>query len=304
MRSIGVVAGCMASALIMGALAAPSVTASARPERGIAVAVEGMRTALQHGDAKTLASFYTEDADLVGPVSCRGRVAIERHMAEIVAQGIHDVQLEGQEVFPGSDYAAETGRSLFFDRAGTRVAVLSYMTLWKRDGEGWRIHRDVSFPVAVDIAAIARMTSEGGGFSVKESEPIHAVVLPMTGSYKRHGDAIGTLALWLGSANVQPLGPPFGRYLNSPDEVEEASLQWEVGFPVPAGTEAPPPFEVREIVDGTVATAVIGGPHETTQRPWAQMVEWAGKRGYQPTGPAMEIWQQGPKTEMRIAVRK
>jgi len=304
MRSLGVAAGAIASALIMGALVAPSARATARPESGIAVAVEGMRKALQRGDAKTLASFYTEDADLVGSVPLRGRTAIAQHMKEIIGQGIHDVKLEGQELFLGADFAAETGRSSFFDRAGTRVAVLSYMTLWKRDGDAWRIHRDVSFPVAVDAAAIARMVSPSSGFSVKDAAPFHAVVLKVSGPYKQHGEAIAKLGMWLSAAGVRPLGPPFGRYLNSPETVPEASLEWEVGFPVPAGTAAEAPFEVREIADGTVATAAIGGPHETTRRPWAELVDWSEKQGYQITGPAMEIWQEGPKIEMRIAVRK
>jgi AraC family transcriptional regulator len=304
MRRKGVVVGSIASALILGALAATSVTATARPEAAIAASVASMRTAFQRGDAKAVAAFYTEDADVVGSVSLRGRAAIERHMSEIIGQGIRDVRFEGQESFPGDDYAAETGRALFFDRTGTRVAVLSYMTLWKRDGGAWRIHRDVSFPVAYDVAAIARMVAKDAGFSVKETAPFHAVVLRMSGSYKQHGDAIGKLAVWLSAAGVRPLGPPFGRYLNSPDETPEAALEWEVGFPVPEGTQAEAPFEVREIADGSVATVAIGGPHDTTPRPWAQLVDWADKQGYQITGPAMEIWQEGPKTEMRVAVRK
>ncbi len=162
----------------------------------------------------------------------------------------------------------------------------------------------MSFPVAVDVAAVARMAVRDTGFAVKESEPFHAVVLRMTGSYKQHGEAIGKLAAWLGAAGVRPLGAPFGRYLNSPDEIPEASLEWEVGFPVPAGTQAEAPFEVREIADGDVATVVIGGPHDTTTRPWAELVAWAEKRGYDVVGPAMEIWQDGPKIEMRIVVRK
>jgi AraC family transcriptional regulator len=97
---------------------------------------------------------------------------------------------------------------------------------------------------------------------------------------------------------------PFGRYHNSPAEVPPEGLSWEVGFPVPAGTEAPAPFEVRTIDDGTVATALVGGPHDAAERPWAQLVEWAEKDGYQVAGPAMELWLDGPKTEMRVAVRR
>lgn len=304
MRRTGVAAGLVVAVVMAAGLVSPVVRAVVRPERGIAEAVEGMRAALQRADAKALAAFYTEDAELVGPVSLRGRAEIERHMTRTVALGITDVKLEQQEVFAGAEYTAQTGRASFYDAAGTRVTVLSYMTLWKKDGDGWRIHRDVSMPVAVDAVAVARLVADGGGFRVEDTEPFHALVLPMTGSYARHGEAIGRLAVWLDSAKVKPLGPPFGRYLNSADEVPEAELRWEVGFPVPAGTQASAPFEVRAIADGSVAGATIGGPRDANQRPWKQIVAWAEKQGYQVVGPAMETWPGETTTEMRIAVRK
>lgn len=293
-----------AGAALLAATMAPGYQGTvSSAHAGVNVAVKGMRAALQRGDSRALAAHYTEDAELVGPVSVKGRPGIERHMADMIALGVHDVTLEQQEVFPGTDYVAETGRAAFFDRAGTRLTVLSYLTLWKREGAAWRIHRDVSVPVAVDSAAVARLAA-GGAFSVKEAEAFHAVVLPMTGSFRQHGDAIGRLAVWLGQAGVKPLGAPFGRYLNSPEQVPEAALAWEVGFPVPAGTTAPAPFEVREIDDGLVAYAVIGGPRDGQDRPWPQLVGWAEKRNYRITGPAMEIWSGEATTEMRIAVQQ
>lgn len=304
MRNYGVIAGCVASALFVGALA-PNVKGAARPDSGIAAAIEGARAALQRGDARALASYYTPDAELEGSIgSLHGREAIERHMAEIIGQGIHDVKFEEQEVFPGADFTVETGRSLVFDRAGTRVAVLRYMTLWKKESDGFRVHRDVSFPVAIDADAVARMAAGNAGFSIKEVPAFQAVVLPMRGSYKQHGEAIGRLGLWLGSAKVQPIGSPFGRYHNSPDRVRESDLAWEVGFPVPDGTTAEAPFEIRTIDDQMVLSAVIGGPTDTTPRPWPQVAGWAERNGYTITGEPMEIWTNGTQTEMRIAVRK
>lgn len=300
MRSIGVVAGCVLAAVV--AAAAHGVQGANGPERGIGAAIEGAVAALRRGDAKGVASFYTQDAYLIGMVSLRGRDAIEQHMARIISQGVHDIRFEEQETFPGGEYTVQTGRSSFYDRQGARLGVLRYMTLWKKEDGGWKMHRDVSFPVAVDAAA-AKLAA-GGGFAVTQAPRIHAVVLPMTGPYRRHGEAIGRLAAWLAAANVAPSGPAFGRYLNSPGEVPEEALLWEVGFPVPAGTEAPAPFETRDIDDATVVTATVGGSHETTPRPWAELVDWAQKNGYEIAGPAMEIWQPGPRTEMRVAVRK
>jgi uncharacterized protein (TIGR02246 family) len=140
-----------ALALIGVALVAPRVQARAGADGDIAGAVASMRAALQRGDARTLASFYTEDADLAGPVSVKGRAAIEQHMETVVRQGIRDVRLQGQETFAGADFTA--GRAAFFDRTGARVAVL---TTWAGG------HRDVSFPVRTGarVAATRKKTGE------------------------------------------------------------------------------------------------------------------------------------------------
>jgi len=137
------------------------------PASAIAAAAEGMHAALQRGDGRTLAGFYTEDAELVGSPSLRGREAIERHIEEMTAKGVSGVHLEEQEVFPGEGYAVHTGRALFFDERGTRLAVLRFMTLWKKTARGWKIHRDIAVPVAVDAAALDRRSAPGKGLAVK-----------------------------------------------------------------------------------------------------------------------------------------
>ncbi len=302
-RRTAVAAACTVAALILGALVAPNAGAAGKAERGIAAALEDMRSAFKRGDAKAVAAYYTEDADMAGSVPLHGRAAIERFTAAGIRAGISDFKTEDQEIFPGDDYSAETGRLVFYDRAGSRVAAYRYMTLWKKEGDDWRIHRDVSIPVEFDLLSFAHGVAAHGLVSVKEVAPIHAVVLPMTGSHAQLGEAIGRLAVWLRSAGVKSLGGPFGRFHNSPDEVGEASLRWEVGFPVPAGTHAAVPYEVREIPGGAVAYVVSGGPHEMAATQWAQFLDWVEERGYQVDGPATEIWLDGPKTEMRVAIR-
>lgn len=297
-----VVTGAGAASVLAVLFLAPGLRAAANPRGEITAAVDSMRAALQRGDARSLAGFYTEDAELVSTQSFRGRAAIEGHMADIMAKGVHDVRLEDQEVFPGDGYTVETGRSLFFLRNGARIAVVRYMTLWKKTPSGWQIHRDLGFPVSVDASAVAELAGNAS-FAVKETAPFRAIVLPMTGPYSQHGDAIARLGLWFEASKVKPLGPAFGRYFNSVEDVSEAALAWEVGFPVPQGTTAAPPFEVRDIADGTVVYAIVGGPHDSSRRPWPELGRWVAAHKHQPVGPAMEIWQDGPQTEMRLAVR-
>lgn len=266
---------------------------------------ESMHAALQRGDAIALADFYSDDAEMIGTAGqiITGRAAIVRHMREILSLGIRDLSLEDQEVFEGDNYGVETGRATFTNDAGARVAVVRYMTLWKKTGRGWRIHRDLAAPVAAGAGLVSQETGPVS-FRVGESQPFHAVVLPMTGPYSRSAEGLVRLVVELATQQIEPRGPAFGRYYDDEDEVPPTELRFEVGFSVAEGTQAAPPLEVREIDDGTIVWAVVGGPHEAADRPWAELEEWARGHGYSDEGPAMETWLDGPKTEMRLAVRR
>ena len=132
-------------------------SAAPRPADDLQAALDasndGMRAALRSGDAAALVAHYTDDAQMLGTSGevIHGRAAIARHMGEVMTLGVRDFTLEDQEVFAGQDYAVETGRATFTNGAGTRLAVVRYMTLWKRTVDGWRIHRDLSAPVSIGV---------------------------------------------------------------------------------------------------------------------------------------------------------
>jgi DNA gyrase inhibitor GyrI len=177
------------------------------------------------------------------------------------------------------------------------------MTLWKKLDGQWMIHRDVAVPV--EQAAAARTP---GPLSVevrRRAEAQYAVVLPMTGSYRQHVEAIVRLVTYMEKAGIPPVGTPFGRYFDDPDVSTEQNLRWQVGLFVARRPEAAlePPFEVWTLGPGEEAWAVVPGPHEGA-RPWSHFLEKVAQSGYQPVGEAMELWLDGPRTEMRIAVQR
>jgi uncharacterized protein (TIGR02246 family) len=284
----------------VGLAAGDAKTNPAGPEAEIRAAAEQLREAARQGDAERLTEMYTVDAQLILPgKTIVGRDAIRAHMKLAIAAGVRDFRNEEQEFFVGDGVVVEAGLVLFYDASGTRRNADRYMTLWKKVDGRWRIHRDMAVPVAAP-APVQATQPPAASFAVKQVEPYSAIVLPMTGSFSQTSEAIGRIGASLGGP---PAGPPFARYFNSPESVSEAELKWEVGFPVPKGTTATAPFEVRDFPAETVAFAVVAGPYEAS-RPWPQFVQWAIEQGYQIVGPAMEIWMDGPKTEMRIAVRK
>lgn len=138
------------------------------------------------------------------------------------------------------------------------------------------------------------------------TETIHAVVLPMKGSYMQHQTAFERLGGFLAQKGVMPASAPFGRYLNDASAGDE-NLAWEVGFPVAAGVSAEAPFEVKDIPGELNAVRIHRGPYEELAAAWPDLVAWAGANGYQAAGPPLQFFRGdpfAPEVEMRLPVKK
>ncbi len=100
--------------------------------------------AVAAGDADAVASLYTEGAVAYPPdmPPVQGREAIAELFAGFVAGGVDGVSLETHEVQAMGDLALEigTGRISVGGEAGDPF---SYSVLWMKDGDTWRLHRDI-----------------------------------------------------------------------------------------------------------------------------------------------------------------
>lgn len=138
-------------------------------------------------------------------------------------------------------------------------------------------------------------------------EAIHAVVLPMKGSYLQHPQAFERLGRYLAERGVAPTGPIFARYFSDPS-VGEENLVWEVGLPVVAGVTAEAPFEIRDVPAGLTAVRVHRGSMEELGSAWGSFIEWVMTNGYQPAGPATQVFKGdlavAPQVELRMPVAK
>jgi AraC family transcriptional regulator len=163
-------------------------------------------------------------------------------------------------------------------------------------------------PAAATPAPTPATTPAAPAVVLKNVEAVHALVVPMKGSYMQHPDAFGRLFGQIQASGVTPVGPPFGRYLNDATQVPEADLQWEIGVPVGPEAKASPPLEVRDIPAGPAATLIHLGPPEGVAQGWQQIAQWIGANGYRPAGPALMVFDQpGPDDmhiELRMAVEK
>jgi len=145
--------------------------------------------------------------------------------------------------------------------------------------------------------------------TVKSVEAIHALVVPMKGSYMQHPEAFQQLFGQIQTQGIAPVGPPFGRYLNDATQVAEAELLWEIGVPVAADVKATAPLEIRDFPAGPAATLVYQGPPEALGQAWPQVMQWAVANGYRPTSAPMmfflgEPGPDGMRVELRLPVEK
>ena len=100
--------------------------------------------AFLRGDSSTIASFYTENAQVIAPGSpvASGRAAIAALWQKSIESGTKDVVLETADVESGAGLAYETGNVRLVSKDGS-VTQARYVVVWKRVGDRWMLHRDI-----------------------------------------------------------------------------------------------------------------------------------------------------------------
>lgn len=147
---------------------------------------------------------------------------------------------------------------------------------------------------------------------IRTAPAFDAIMLRMQGSYNQHISALNQLRAELRRMGVNPVGDPFGRYINDPARTPEQDLRWEVGFPVPPGARPSPPFELRHFEARLVASLQVHGPYLENSLRWPAFYEWLAARGYQTTDPSIEAWSVSStpdgfytgQSELQVPVRR
>ncbi|MEP0547223.1 MAG: tetratricopeptide repeat protein [Rhodothermales bacterium] len=111
---------------------------------GIMRGNRAFEAAVARGDAKGVASLYTEGGIAYPPGAppAQGREAIAELFAGYVANGVDGVTLETSEVRAMGDYAHEMGIGRI-SVGGEKGDPFNYSVLWMKDGDEWRLHRDI-----------------------------------------------------------------------------------------------------------------------------------------------------------------
>lgn len=146
--------------------------------------------------------------------------------------------------------------------------------------------------------------AQSGAVTIQKAEAFAYVCLEVKGPFDRIQEAIGSLIQEMQVQNLVPAGPLLGIYYDSPEEVSDQDLRWEVGFPVTAQAFVQPPLVKKEWSYAEFAVSLHQGAYEDTAETISKMLDWMDANGYRPAGPIMERYLDMNPAELKPEQRK
>ncbi len=126
-------------------------------------------------------------------------------------------------------------------------------------------------------------------FPVIDVDSFDYVCIEMVGSYDKHGEAIAKLQQAIKEQGIEPTGPMFGIYYNSPDDASQDMLEWEIGYPASLDAEPSAPLVAKRWDYTEVVSTVYKGPYQSTSKTYSKMFAFIGTLDdREPAGPTLE----------------
>ena len=103
------------------------------------------------------------------------------------------------------------------------------------------------------------------------------------------------VAAYIGEQGGQPAGMPLAIYHNM--NMETQAVDVEGGMPVVAPLAGSGEIKAGEVPHGRMAVAAHFGPYDTIPETHQALSQWMADNGYQPAGPAWEVYITDPGAE-------
>ena len=152
--------------------------------------------------------------------------------------------------------------------------------------------------------------------AVKKIGPATVAYFPVTGSFTLIPESFVRLYEWIGKKGYTPSGPPSGVYYDTPYQVPEEQLSWELRGPLAGSTPTSEPDEhgvgVKRLDAILAAATTHRGAYEAIDTSFYEaLAKWIVENGYEIIGPSEEVYFSDPNTspddtltEVRVPVRR
>jgi uncharacterized protein (TIGR02246 family) len=123
--------------------------AESQPQQDAREAIQALNksfsAAVAQGDAVAVAALYSKDAMAFPPEAgvVRGRDEIRSLWKAVLDGGVKGVVLKTLTVDQSGDLASEVGTATLMGAEGKEVETVKYLVVWKREGNMWKLHRDI-----------------------------------------------------------------------------------------------------------------------------------------------------------------
>ncbi|MDD1763935.1 MAG: GyrI-like domain-containing protein [Methanobacteriaceae archaeon] len=130
----------------------------------------------------------------------------------------------------------------------------------------------------------------------KRIEAAKVAYIPYRGSYEKIPELIQKVGQWVTEHGLHMAGLMYGTYYNTPEEVAEEDLQYEIGFSFAGEAQQDGQVGVKEIPAHTVLAAMHQGPYTEVGPVIHTVVEYAVENGYDIVGPITESYLNDPNS--------
>lgn len=128
----------------------------------------------------------------------------------------------------------------------------------------------------------------------KRIKETYVAYIPHHGSYDKIPEYIEEIKQWINEKGLKTNGQAYGTYLNSPEDVAEEDLQYEIGFFFEGNAMPEGKIGIKEMPEHTVLTALHQGPYTQVGPIIHGLAKYAVENGYDVVGPITEVYLNDP----------
>lgn len=114
------------------------------------------------------------------------------------------------------------------------------------------------------------------------------------GSFEKIPQYLGEVVEWLITNELEIREPIYGIYYNSPLEVSDEELEWEVGASFVGDAQGEDNIQVQILPEQEVISTIFKGPYSEASSTYLFLYEYARDNHLQITGPIKEIYLKSP----------